>query len=191
MAYRRHGTSGKTEMWYTLSAADDACIYSGLQRSVTPEALREHIANGSVMSLLAKFRPVPGDYFYLPGRPHTLARPLYGAGDTTAVRHHLPHLRLQPPGLDGKPRSLHIDGLLKPPTSACTKTTAATANPFRPRAGTPGVPALHCHCSKLRQCTRIHSRGPLHLPAYWWQPPGEGRVTDDLGNTVHLRGDTP
>ena len=143
------------------------------------------------MSLLAKFRPVPGDYFYLPaGRIHSLGHSMVlEIQQPSDITYRI--FDYNRPASTASPAACTSTRLLKPPTSACTKTTAATANPFRPRAGTPGVPALHCHCSKLRQCTRIHSRGPLHLPAYWWQPPGEGRVTDDLGNTVHLRGDTP
>lgn len=37
LAMERHGCLGKTEMWYVLKADVGAKIYSGLNRSITPE----------------------------------------------------------------------------------------------------------------------------------------------------------
>lgn len=114
LAARRHNGPGKTELWYTLSADVDAFIYSGLKRTVTPEVLRKHIAKGSVTTLLARFKPVRGDYFYLPaGRIHSI-----GAG-TLVLEFQQPSdityriYDYQRPGLDGKLRTLHVDEALE------------------------------------------------------------------------------
>lgn len=114
MAWQRHGSNGKTELWYTLSATDNAYIYSGLRDAATPEELRRHITEGTLSELLARFTPRHGDFFYLPaGRIHSI-----GAG--TMV------LEIQQPSdityriydydrldFDGKKRTLHIEEALE------------------------------------------------------------------------------
>lgn len=110
LAAKRHNSSGKTELWFTLSAAPGSYIYSGFQNSTTPEKLRQHIQDGSIIDLLAKFYPRHGDFFYIPaGRVHCI-----GAG--TLI------LEVQQPSdvtyrifdynrldLNGNPRQLHTD----------------------------------------------------------------------------------
>lgn len=114
MAMQRHKCNGKTELWYTLSASEGAYIYSGLRDASTPEELRQHIAEGTLSDLLARFTPRHGDFFYLPaGRIHSI-----GAG--TMV------LEIQQPSdityriydydrldFDGKKRTLHIEEALE------------------------------------------------------------------------------
>lgn len=188
MAYRRHGSSGKTEMWHTLSAADDACIYSGLQRSVTPEALREHIANGSVMSLLAKFRPVPGDYFYLPaGRIHSLGHSMVlEIQQPSDITYRI--FDYNRPGLDGKPRSLHI-------YEALEATDFRVHEDYRRhREPIPGREQVLQECPHFIATVVNFDNAPVSIAVGRYTSPrvlvataGEGRVTDDLGNTVHLR----
>lgn len=113
LAGKRHGSPGKTELWYTLRTLPGSYIYSGLQISTTPERLKEHISEGTVVDLLAKFYPRHGDYFYLPaGRIHSI-----GAG--TLI------LEVQQPSdityriydykrldLNGNPRELHTEQAL-------------------------------------------------------------------------------
>ena len=110
MAAKRHSCKGKTELWYTLEATDKAYIYSGLRNPASPEELREAIEKGTVTELLAKFRPSPGDFFYLPaGRVHSI-----GAG-TMVLEIQQPSdvtyriFDYNRPDLDGKMRDLHID----------------------------------------------------------------------------------
>ena len=77
LAKHRHGCWGKTELWYTLDHVGNACLYSGLLESITPEQLKQHIENNTLASVLAKFHPTRGDLFYLPaGRIHSI-----GAGN--------------------------------------------------------------------------------------------------------------
>lgn len=42
LAKQRHNSFGKTEMWYVINAAPDAYLYSGFQKSITPD---EYVQN--------------------------------------------------------------------------------------------------------------------------------------------------
>lgn len=80
LAKLRHDSLGKTEMWYIISADNDARIYSGLREPVTPEIYEEKVADGTFSSVLASHDSKPGDVFFLPaGRVHAI-----GAGNLLA-----------------------------------------------------------------------------------------------------------
>lgn len=80
LARKRHGSLGKTEMWYIIDADKDALIYSGLRRSITPEEYERRVADNSFAELLAAHDSAPGDVFFLPaGRIHAI-----GAGNLLA-----------------------------------------------------------------------------------------------------------
>lgn len=188
MAYRRHGSTGKTEMWYTLAADDDACIYSGLKRSVTPEVLRDHIANGSVMSLLARFKPVPGDYFYLPaGRIHSLGHSMVlEIQQPSDITYRI--FDYNRPGLDGKLRSLHIDEALEATDFRVHEDYRRHREPI------PGREQVLQECPHFIATVVNFDGKPITIPVCRYTSPrvlvataGCGRVTDDLGNTVVLR----
>lgn len=110
LAAKRHNCWGKTELWYTLDPAPGAYLYSGLQSSITPERLKEHIANNTFSDVLAKFYPSRGDLFYLPaGRIHSI-----GAGNlileiqqTSDITYRVYDYNRT--DLNGKKRELHID----------------------------------------------------------------------------------
>ena len=68
-----HG-NGKTELWYIIDAAPGSIIYSGLNRTLTPDALTRHIENRTLTDVLAVHHPMAGDVFYLPaGRIHSMS----------------------------------------------------------------------------------------------------------------------
>lgn len=104
------GELGKTEMWYILDAKPDAKIVYGLKTGVTREQLAQAIANNKVMENVRQVSVRTGDSFYIPaGTVHAL-----GAGILVAeVQQNSDTVyRLydyERPGLDGKPRELHID----------------------------------------------------------------------------------
>lgn len=65
---------GKTELWYIIDARAGATIYSGLNRTLTPEALRRHLSEHTLTDVLARHYPMSGDVFYLPaGRVHSMS----------------------------------------------------------------------------------------------------------------------
>lgn len=107
------GELGKTEMWYILSAKPGAKIIYGLQPGVTRESLAEAIAGGRIMDALQEVPVFAGDSFYIPaGTVHALCSGVLVAeiqqnSDTTYRLYDYNR-----PGLDGKPRELHIEDSL-------------------------------------------------------------------------------
>lgn len=80
LAMARHGSLGKSEMWYIIEAEKDAKIYSGLNRALTPDEYVRKVQDDSIEDLLAVHDSYPGDVFFLPaGRVHSI-----GAGNLLA-----------------------------------------------------------------------------------------------------------
>jgi len=107
------GELGKTEMWYVLDAKPDAKIIYGLKEGVTRDVLKEAMENGTVMEQLQEVPVKAGDTFYIPaGTVHALCAGVVVAeiqqnSDTTYRIYDYNR-----PGLDGKPRELHIEDSL-------------------------------------------------------------------------------
>ena len=110
----RLGGEPKTEMWYIADARPDAELYVGLRRGVTRAEFERNLKDGSVADCFHRVRVKSGDAMYLPsGRVHAI-----GAGivifeiqqnsDTT-----FRVFDWNRPGLDGKPRELHLEQSLK------------------------------------------------------------------------------
>ncbi|WNQ10356.1 class I mannose-6-phosphate isomerase [Paenibacillus aurantius] len=107
------GELGKTEMWYILNAKPGARILYGLKPGVTRESLEEAIQGGRIMDSLQEVPVKAGDSFYIPaGTVHALCAGVLAAeiqqnSDTTYRLYDYDR-----PGLDGKPRELHIEDSL-------------------------------------------------------------------------------
>ena len=77
LARKRHGSLGKTEVWYILDVEEDSKIYSGFNRELTPEEFVRMVEDNSIEKVLAVYDSHPGDVFFLPaGRVHSI-----GAGN--------------------------------------------------------------------------------------------------------------
>lgn len=107
------GELGKTEMWYVLDAKPDAKIIYGLKEGVTRESLAASIAENRITDDLQEVPVQAGDTFYIPaGTVHALCAGVLVAeiqqnSDTTYRLYDYDR-----PGLDGKPRELHIEDSL-------------------------------------------------------------------------------
>ncbi|GIO31609.1 MULTISPECIES: type I phosphomannose isomerase catalytic subunit [Paenibacillus] len=107
------GELGKTEMWYVLDAKPGAKIIYGLKDGVTRESMKAALENGTVMDTLREVSVEAGDTFYIPaGTVHALCAGVVVAeiqqnSDTTYRIYDYDR-----PGLDGKPRELHIEDSL-------------------------------------------------------------------------------
>ncbi|MCG7409928.1 class I mannose-6-phosphate isomerase [Paenibacillus sp. ACRRX] len=107
------GELGKTEMWYVLDAKPDAKIIYGLKEGIDREALAKAIAEDRIMEALQEVPVQAGDSFYIPaGTIHALCAGVVVAevqqnSDTTYRLYDYDR-----PGLDGKPRELHIEDSL-------------------------------------------------------------------------------
>lgn len=80
LAMARHGSRGKSEMWYIIEAENNAKIYSGLNRQMTPEEYVKRVLDNTIEETLAIHDSHPGDVYFLPaGRVHSI-----GAGNLLA-----------------------------------------------------------------------------------------------------------
>ena len=111
MARRVEGEpSGKTEMWYVVASAPGGHLFSGLSREITPEEFRTLVAEGRITDALARYDVAPGDVFFLPaGRIHAICGGVLLAEiqQTSDLTYRI--FDYNRPGLDGKPRALHVD----------------------------------------------------------------------------------
>jgi len=107
------GELGKTEMWYVLDAKPGAKIIYGLKDGVDRAALAEAIESGRIMDCMHEVSVKAGDTFYIPaGTVHALCAGVLVAeiqqnSDTTYRLYDYNR-----PGLDGKPRELHVEDSL-------------------------------------------------------------------------------
>lgn len=107
------GELGKTEMWYVLDAKPGAKIIYGLKPGATRESFAQAIADNRIMDSLQEVEAQAGDSFYIPaGTVHALCAGVLVAeiqqnSDTTYRLYDYNR-----PGLDGKPRELHIEDSL-------------------------------------------------------------------------------
>ncbi|MEU0495237.1 class I mannose-6-phosphate isomerase [Mycobacterium sp. NPDC006124] len=67
---------GKTEAWYVLAAGPDAAVWVGWREAVTPQRLRDLVADQdaeAMLSLMHRVPVVPGDGVLVPGgTPHAI-----------------------------------------------------------------------------------------------------------------------
>ncbi len=107
------GESGKTEMWYILDAKPGAKIIYGLNEGITRELLAQAIDENRIMDGLQEVTVHAGDSFYMPaGTVHALGAGILAAEvqqNSDTVYRLYDYNR---PGLDGKPRELHIEDSL-------------------------------------------------------------------------------
>jgi mannose-6-phosphate isomerase len=104
------GNVGKCEMWYFLRADPEASILLGLKPNVTTEQLRQAFASATSRDLLLSFQPQPSEAVFLPaGMVHALGPGLvlFEVEENSDLTYRLDDFGR--PGLDGKPRPLHIE----------------------------------------------------------------------------------
>ncbi len=103
------GELGKTEMWVVLDADPGAKIIYGLKSGMNRDKLERAISEKKIMDCLQEVPVEPGDVFFIPaGTVHALCAGVLVAeiqqnSDTTYRLYDYDR-----PGLDGKPRELHI-----------------------------------------------------------------------------------
>jgi mannose-6-phosphate isomerase len=106
----RHGSRGKSEMWYVLAAGPQARIYIGFRPGVTREEYEAALEAGTVGELLNEIHVQPGDAFYIPaGTVHTIGEgvTLVEVQPTSDVTYRI--FDWGRVGADGQPRELHTD----------------------------------------------------------------------------------
>ncbi len=73
LGMERHNSFGKTEMWYVVKAAEDAFLYSGFEKELSPDRYEETVNDNTFTDYLKKYEVKAGDVFFLPaGRVHAI-----------------------------------------------------------------------------------------------------------------------
>ena len=104
------GSLGKCEMWYFVKTDSDAAILLGLKPGVKKEQLRAAFKEGRSREILHAFKPEPEEAAYLaPGLVHALGPGLvvFEVEENSDITYRLDDFNR--PGLDGKPRALHLE----------------------------------------------------------------------------------
>jgi len=71
LAFQRHNTRGKTEMWYIIDAEHDAKLISGFNKELSQEEYLNYLNSGRLKEILNYVSAVAGDIFFIPaGRVH-------------------------------------------------------------------------------------------------------------------------
>ena len=74
-AMQKHGTRGKTEMWYVLEADEDATLIAGLNEGIDAEKYQTLFDEGRIMEALRVEKVDNGDIFFIPaGKVHTIGK---------------------------------------------------------------------------------------------------------------------
>lgn len=110
LAWERHRSKGKTEMWYVIAADRGAHLRSGFAKEVSPEEYEASVANNTITELLADYAIRPGEVYFLPaGRVHAIGGGSFIAEiqQTSDITYRIyDYGRV---GADGKPRELHTE----------------------------------------------------------------------------------
>ena len=109
LALQRHGSFGKTEMWYVVQAAPGAALYSGFSRPIDADEFRRRVEDQTLMEVLCRYEVRPGDVFFLPaGRVHAIGAGCFVAEiqQTSDVTYRIYDYDRR--DANGCPRELHV-----------------------------------------------------------------------------------
>jgi mannose-6-phosphate isomerase len=71
LAFLRHDTFGKTELWHVLQAEEKAEVINGFKENISRDEFLELLASSKLKSKLNSIKPKAGDSFFIPaGRVH-------------------------------------------------------------------------------------------------------------------------
>lgn len=110
LAMERHGSLGKTEMWFVMDATETAFLYSGFKSKIDKQEYKKRVADGSITDVLMRHEVKRGDVFFIPaGRIHaigggTMVVEIQQSSDVTYRI-----FDYNRPGLDGRLRELHTE----------------------------------------------------------------------------------
>ncbi len=188
LAWERHQSKGKTEMWYVVDAGPGSRLRSGFAKQVTPDEYEQSIADNTITNLLQEYDIHAGDVFFLPaGRIHSI-----GAGAFIAEIQQTSNITYRIYDFNrcddnGNPRELH--------TELSKAAIDYTVLPdYRTRyEAKEDTPALLASCryftTQLYRLTKEHSMDIAALDSFVILicTKGNGTVTDDSGSCMTIR----
>ena len=188
LAWERHKSKGKTEMWYVVDADKGARLRSGFAKQVTPAQYEASVADNTITDLLAEYEIHPGDLFFLPaGRVHSI-----GAGAFIAEIQQTSDItyRIYDFGrtdADGRMRELHTELAKDAIDYRVLDDYRTHYEPCRDR----GVELVRCayFTTSLYDLTAVHACDFSSLDSFVAMVfvAGAGRIMDDCGHTVAVR----
>ncbi len=108
LAMQRHGSLGKTEMWFVMDAEPGAHLYSGFNQTITKYEYQKRIEDGTICEVLQRHEVKQGDVFFIPaGRVHAICGGIRLAEVQQNCDITYRIFDYNRPGLDGRPRQLH------------------------------------------------------------------------------------
>lgn len=109
-AMQRHGTRGKTEMWYIIKADEGSHIKLGFKQSVSKADYSRMVEDHSITNVLNEQVVKPGDVFFLPaGRVHSVGSGVFLAEiqETSDITYRIYDYGRK--DANGKERELHTE----------------------------------------------------------------------------------
>ena len=110
LAFERHDSFGKTEMWYVVQADPGSRLISGFSRKVDQEEYLHSVENGTLEEILNYEEVQAGDVFFMPaGRVHAIGKGIVVAEiqQTSDVTYRIYDFNRVDD--KGNPRELHTD----------------------------------------------------------------------------------
>lgn len=110
MAAARHGSFGKTEMWYVLAAEPGAQLISGFAKQITADDYQPLLDQGRFLETLGAHEVKRGDVFFMPaGRIHAIGRGVMVAEiqQTSDITYRVFDYNRR--DAQGRERELHVD----------------------------------------------------------------------------------
>ena len=110
LATKRHGSKGKTEMWYIMDADPDARLVLGFQHKITPSDYLKNLNDKTLFNILHEQVVRPGEiYFIEAGTVHAIGGGIVLAEiqQTSDITYRI--YDYDRVGADGKQRELHTD----------------------------------------------------------------------------------
>lgn len=188
LAWERHQSKGKTEMWYVVDADNGARLRSGFAKQVTPEEYEQSIADNTITDLLQEYDIHKGDLFFLPaGRIHSI-----GAGAFIAEIQQTSNITYRIYDFNrlddkGNPRELHTE-LSKDAIDYSVLPDYRTAYEA---CNDELVPLVSCDyfTTSLLKLTKPYEMplGDLDSFVILICTAGNGTITDNKGNSMEIR----
>lgn len=188
LAWDRHQSKGKTEMWYVIDADPTSRLRLGFAKQVTPEEYERSIEENTITDLLQEYDIHKGDVFFLPpGHIHSI-----GAGSfvieiqqTSDITYRIYDFNRCDD--NGKPRELHTE-LSKGAIDYTVIPDYRIYYDAKPDTCTQLVSCRHFTTSLLR-LTKKHEMNIEALDSFIVLicVSGNGTVTDDNGDSMTMR----
>lgn len=188
LAWERHQSKGKTEMWYVVDADPGSRLRSGFAKQVTPDEYEQSIEDNTITSLLQEYDIHAGDVFFLPaGRIHSI-----GAGAFIAEIQQTSNITYRIYDFNrcddnGNPRELHTE-MSKAAIDYTVLPDYRTYYDAQPDTQTQLVSCRYFTTSLLK-LTKEYDMQLSGLDSFVILicTKGNGTVTDDKGNCITVR----